>query len=186
MALQISAGTTLVCMLALIMASLSLNTVASSRTPIPSAPDRSTKFSYPSTLKYYIHAILATSTAYIVHPVNPVATGTFGQIAVFSYTATMQPEMSSTQVGSIRGFEVYDSVDTSYATILVVNTLTYDDGVYNGTISLHGQADINLTNYEITVVGGTADFRGVSGYAAITNLRTPGSDHVFEHVLHFF
>lgn len=93
--------------------------------------------------------------------------------------------MNSTQLGTIRGLEVYDSMNPAYQTILVLNTVTYNDGVYNGTVSLHGQGNIVDTNYEITVVGGTGSFRGVRGYAAITNLRTPGSDHTFEHVLHF-
>ena len=184
MPLQISVRAGLLCMLALVMASLHVNTSAASRITTPAAPPAH-RFSYPSTLKYYVHAVL-NSTAYPVQPINPAATATFGQMAVFSYKVTLNPDINSTQVGSIRGLEVYNSINPSTdATILVLNTVTYNDGAHDGTISLHGQGNINLTNYELTVVGGTADFRGVAGYAAITNLRTPGSDHVFEHMLHF-
>lgn len=137
----------------------------------------------PETLKYYVHALDGSGPT-IVKAVDP-APSTFGQLCVFAYQLNQGRAANSTHLGYIRGLEVYNSQDPTAETILLLNTVTYSDGTYNGTISLHGQATLSETNYELTIVGGTGDFRGVRGYAEIVNLRTPGSDHVFEHVIHF-
>eukprot|EP00250_Pteridium_aquilinum_P018729 c24183_g1_i1 orf=286-894(+) len=138
---------------------------------------------YPSTLEFYVHSA-ATTTSYILQPSNPSSSGDFGQLAVFDYTITSTPDASSHTLGSIRGLEVWTSSSTtSFISILALNTVTYDDGVYSGTFSLHGNAIVNLTNYRIPCVGGTDDFAGVSGYSNVSKyLPNPT---VFIHKLHF-
>lgn len=150
----------------------------------------SKKLSYPPRLKYYVQA--QNNQAASILNSTLTSGSTFGKLAAFAYYITKEADVNSTRVGTIRGLETYDSLDVNETTILVLNTVSYNDGVYKGTVGIHGQGNIAETSYELTIVGGTGSFRGVGGYAAITNLRTcpdPNdtscSDHTFEHVLHF-
>ena len=102
-----------------------------------------------------------------VAPVNGTRQGV-GLEVVYDYTITAGGSPTSAAIGFVRGTSVVVS-NTANATIFFVKTVVdIADPVsgLSGTFSTQGEANFGSGQpFELAVVGGTGNFRGVIGYA---------------------
>jgi hypothetical protein len=122
-------------------------------------------------LSYYTQQQFGVNEFGMVAAAVPAVNGTrtgVGLEVVYSYAVTAGPSPSSAAIGSVRGTSVVAS-NTANATFFVVKTVVrIADPVsgLSGTFSTQGEADFGSgLPFELAVVGGTADFRGVSGFS---------------------
>lgn len=118
----------------------------------------------------------------LIPAINTTTLNNFGLTQVFALNVTVGADPTSTQLGYVRGFTVQASY-TSVASAVEVEIVEYNDGTLNGTVSIQGLVLNGAT--EVAVVGGTGDFRGVSGYGIITFVNATDTMFLFHHALYF-
>ncbi|XP_020110364.1 dirigent protein 21-like [Ananas comosus] len=121
-------------------------------------------------LHFYMHDILGGSNPTAIEIVKgPVALSSvpgvnFGNLIAIDDALTEGPELSSKPIGRAQGF--YMSTAFQEASLLVsVNFVLAADGPYNGSVvSVQGRDPIAAPVRELSVVGGTGQFRMARGY----------------------
>ncbi|OAY65619.1 Dirigent protein 21 [Ananas comosus] len=121
-------------------------------------------------LHFYMHDILGGSNPTAIEIVKgPVALPSvpginFGNLIAIDDALTEGPELSSKPVGRAQGF--YMSTAFQEVSLLMsVNFVLAADGPYNGSVvSVQGRDPIAAPVRELSVVGGTGQFRMARGY----------------------
>ncbi|KAI5077725.1 hypothetical protein GOP47_0007549 [Adiantum capillus-veneris] len=134
-------------------------------------------------LEYYVQVgIGQPDLQELIPAINTTYSNNFGSTQLFAFNVTEGADPSSTLLGYVRGYTVESSY-TSTGVAVEVEILSYNDGTLNGTVSI--QALITNGPNEVSIVGGTGDFRGVSGYGLVNFVNTSGNIVLFHHELHF-
>ena len=81
-----------------------------------------------------------------------------------------------------------DNINVAPGREQLFETIEYDNGVVNGTISLHGQISFPPTSSDqIAIVGGTRSFLCTQGYGIPSLINSPSSNSIiFRWELHLF
>lgn len=141
------------------------------------------------TLQYYVQVLVGdvSLNQNLFPPLNTSYSGPFGHGELFAFNVTKGPERESELVGYARGFTIDSAYKASQVIDLIeVEFVSYNDGVYKGTIQI--QAEIVITpdaTNEVAIVGGTGSFRGARGFGFVSRLLLDGNYRLFRHQLHF-
>ncbi|KAI4297734.1 hypothetical protein L6164_037606 [Bauhinia variegata] len=126
-----------------------------------------------TTLKFFFHDTLSgknPTAIRVAQPLQPYQSSTFfGVMMMTDDPLTVTSDPKSKLVGRAQGF--YGSAGQEEIALLMAMSLSFTDGVYNGsTISVLGKNPIMNPVRELPVVAGTGLFRMARGYA-IANTR---------------
>ncbi|KAH7292235.1 hypothetical protein KP509_29G058300 [Ceratopteris richardii] len=136
-------------------------------------------------LQYYVEVMIGEVSQSLLPPINESQTGPFGHANLFAFNATAGPQTAPTRIGSVRGFTLNSANRPSEMIDLIeVELISYDDGVYRGTIQIQGEIRSIPAN-EIAIVGGTGSFRGVRGYGFVQQVLLQDRYRRYHHDLHF-
>ncbi|KAF8646105.1 hypothetical protein HU200_065951 [Digitaria exilis] len=113
-------------------------------------------------LHFYMHDVTGGPSPTAVRVVN-APHGYFGNMFVIDDVLTEGTSSSSTRVGRAQGYYMCASV--SNLELLVTMNVVLTSGPYAGSsITVVGRDDINAPVRELSVVGGTGQFRMARGY----------------------
>lgn len=142
-------------------------------------------------LHLYFHDIFNT-TSVLVASANTTSTSPtkFGMTNIMDDPLTVGPEFNSKQVGRVQG--LFSSSSMTDFSLLCAMTLSFTDGVYNGsTLSILGRNPTLEMHREMPIVGGTGLFRLARGVALLTfySFDIPGGNATVEYnviVQHYY
>ncbi|MCO5561481.1 hypothetical protein L7F22_015102 [Adiantum nelumboides] len=130
-------------------------------------------------LQYYVQVLVGdvSLNQNLLPPLNTSYSGPFGHVELFAFNATAGPERGSASVGTVRGYTIdfaYRASDT--IDLIEVELISYNDGVYKGTIQIQGEivATPGPAGNEVAIVGGTGSFRGARGFGLIARVFIDG------------
>uniref|UniRef100_A0A0D9XUQ0 Dirigent protein n=1 Tax=Leersia perrieri TaxID=77586 RepID=A0A0D9XUQ0_9ORYZ len=113
-------------------------------------------------LHFYMHDVLTGSTPTAVQILNGPR-GNFGDTIVIDDRLTETASPSSSAVGRAKGQYVWAS--RGNPELLVTMEVVLESGPYAGSsVTVVGRDDIGSPTRELSVVGGTGQFRMASGY----------------------
>ncbi|GLJ32152.1 hypothetical protein SUGI_0647310 [Cryptomeria japonica] len=133
---------------------------------------------------FYMHDTVSkpNPTAIIVSGVNGTSSNLlgFGTVLVIDDLLTEKPHRSSNIVGKAKG--LYSNSDVEGGSIFMAFSLVFENKRYNGsTLEFQGTDRFFQTSpREITVVGGTGQFRYARGYAIISIQGIDGLDGIIK------
>ncbi|MCO5607150.1 hypothetical protein L7F22_061343 [Adiantum nelumboides] len=141
-------------------------------------------------LQYYVQVLVGDPSLHqnLLPPLNTSYSGPFGHAELFAFNATAGPERDSASVGTVRGYTIDSAYRVSDTIDLIeVELISYNDGVYKGTIQIQGEivATPGPAGNEVAIVGGTGSFRGARGFGLIARVFIDGPYRRFHHDLHF-
>ncbi|KAH7300391.1 hypothetical protein KP509_24G060100 [Ceratopteris richardii] len=117
---------------------------------------------------YYLQQEIGLNELIMVQParapVNGTATG-FGQEMVYEFTMTKVKNPSSAVMGYVRGTAIAVNNTAAATVFFVSNVVHIDYKGLKGTLVQQGEAVFTEDSWEVSIVGGTGDFRNAFGYS---------------------
>ncbi|XP_047944193.1 dirigent protein 1-like [Salvia hispanica] len=124
-------------------------------------------------LHFYFHTILRGPNTSAVVVAQAATTNTyrtrFGEVVMFDNRLTEGPDPSSRVVGRAQGMYAY--TDMSVTGLLMVCNYLFTEGKFNGsTLAVMGRYPPRADEIEMSIVGGTGQFRSVGGLVRVAEL----------------
>ncbi|KAG6549070.1 hypothetical protein Mapa_009513 [Marchantia paleacea] len=141
-------------------------------------------------LTYYVHDtfIPGTETSVVVATASGNLTGApaFGDIRVFNSPIRATDDRNSLLVGNTGG-TLADISHLEPNTFHASFSVTYNTSSYVGTFNAQGRVTPGTVTWEVPIIAGTGDFRGVHGYAIVEAYPfTDISDIIFKYDVHMY
>ncbi|KAL5204374.1 hypothetical protein ABZP36_009245 [Zizania latifolia] len=119
-------------------------------------------------LHFYMHDLLGDTAVQVVHGPS----GTFGNTVVIDDVLTEGPASSSAVVGRAQGQYIFASSVGSIDLMVSMNVVLRSGPYADSSVTVVGRDDTGAAVRELTVVGGTGQFRMARGYVLWKTVRS--------------